>query len=86
MTPILQSAIISHAPRENFQHADLRLIRLARMILLGLLLLRKMAFAVRNDLSHVRQVVLIVLLVVLLGVLFQDLDDLATAGNVRESS
>jgi len=56
------------------------------MILLGLLLLRKMAFAVRNDLSHVRQVVLIVLLVVLLGVLFQDLDDLATAGNVRESS
>lgn len=49
------------------------------MVLLRLLLLREMAFAVRNDLSHMWQVVFVVLLFVLFGVLFEDFDDLAAA-------
>lgn len=56
------------------------------MVLLRLLLLRKMAFAVRNDFSHMRQVVFVVFLVVLFRVLFEDFDDFAAAGGVQSDA
>jgi len=37
-----------------------------------------MAFVVRNDFAHVRDVVFLVLAGILLGILLEDLDDLTT--------
>lgn len=55
------------------------LITLTIRILLRLLLLRKMSLAVRNDLAHVINVVLLILVGVLLGILLQDGNNLAAA-------
>ena len=54
-----------------------RLIALAVRILLGFLLLREMPFAVCCHPSHMRNVFFLVLRGILVGVLLQDLDDLA---------
>lgn len=59
-------------------------IALAVRVPLGLLLLREVPLAVRDDAAHVVDVVLVVLGRVLLGVLFQDLDDLAAAAGTRQ--
>lgn len=48
-------------------------------ILLGFLLLRKMAFTVGDNTSHVGDIVLIIGVGVLLGIFVQDLDDFTTA-------
>lgn len=53
------------------------LVTLAVRVLLRLLFLRQVPLAVRNHLAHVIDVVLVVLGGILLGVLFQDGDDLA---------
>ena len=53
--------------------------RLAVRILLRLLLLGEVPLAIRDYATHVRDIVLIVLFRVLLGVLVQDLNDLAPA-------
>lgn len=54
------------------------LVTLTVRILLGLLFLCEVALAVRNDLSHMIDVILLVLAWVLLGVLLQDCNDFAT--------
>jgi hypothetical protein len=54
------------------------LITLAVRVLLSLLFLRKMSLAVRNNLAHVVNVILLVLARILLGVLLQNCDDLAS--------
>jgi hypothetical protein len=53
------------------------LVTLAVSVLLCLLFLGKMAFAVRNHLPHMVNVILIVLVGHLFRILFQDSDDLA---------
>jgi hypothetical protein len=53
------------------------LVAVAVGVLLGLLLLCQMTLVIRSDLAHMRQVVLVVLGRVLLGILFEDLDDLS---------
>lgn len=49
-------------------------------VLLGLALLRQVALAVRHDLAHVVDVVLVVPAGILVRVLLQDGDDVATTG------
>ena len=59
---------------------------LAVRIFLRLTLLRKMALVVRDDSAHVIDVVVIVLLGILLRVLLQDLDNLASAALLYKPS
>lgn len=55
--------------------------RLRVRILLRFALLCEMAPAVTDDLPHVREIVLVVMRRIFLGILFQDLDDLTAAVN-----
>ena len=60
------------------------LVALTVGILLGLFLLSQVTFAVRDDLTHVSKVVLVILVGILGWILFQNLDDVA-AGVMTDS-
>lgn len=62
------------------------LVAITVCVLLGLLFLRQMAFIVRSYLAHMCQVVLVVLRGVLLGILFQDLDNLAPTRDISNAN
>lgn len=81
MTPVLLktsvSAICTQQIHSRFSYLE-GFVRFAISILLGLLLLRKMTLAVGCDTSHMSDIILIILGRILLWILLQDLDDLAT--------
>ena len=60
------------------------LVALAIRVLFGLVLLRQMSLAVSDDLTHVGNVVLLVIVRVFRGVLVQYLNDLAATDRMSE--